>query len=462
MSSAHTPSFSSRRTADRGPSGDAVDVGTARDAAPSSTPDGADPGAPVPAVTPLTEPADGVGPVIDTPEAFAEVVAAYAAASGPVAADAERASGYRYGQRTYLVQVRREGAGTALIDPIAIPDLSPLREAVGDAEWILHAASQDLPGFAEQNLYPARIFDTELAARLLGMERVGLAAVIAEVLGLGLAKEHSAADWSTRPLPEDWLRYAALDVEVLIPLRKILGERLEEQGKAEWAAQEFEAVRTAPPPPPREEPWRRTSGVHALRNPRSLAVVRTLWEARDENARRRDIAPGRVLPDRAIVAAAQAMPRSVPELVKLPAFSGRNTARRAAAWQHAIDQALALPQEALPSARGPRSDAPPPPRAWADRDPAAAQRLDAARVVVQALSDELSVPIENLLQPDALRRVCWTPPSPLDTEHVAQFLRGRGAREWQLDLVAEPLARALADPASVPRPAPTPTPESAP
>ncbi|WP_082608847.1 MULTISPECIES: ribonuclease D [unclassified Oerskovia] len=456
MSSAHTPSFSSRRTADRGPSGDAVDVGTARDAAPSSTPDGADPGAPVPAVTPLTEPADGVGPVIDTPEAFAEVVAAYAAASGPVAADAERASGYRYGQRTYLVQVRREGAGTALIDPIAIPDLSPLREAVGDAEWILHAASQDLPGFAEQNLYPARIFDTELAARLLGMERVGLAAVIAEVLGLGLAKEHSAADWSTRPLPEDWLRYAALDVEVLIPLRKILGERLEEQGKAEWAAQEFEAVRTAPPPPPREEPWRRTSGVHALRNPRSLAVVRSLWEARDENARRRDIAPGRVLPDRAIVAAAQAMPRSVPELVKLPAFSGRNTARRAAAWQHAIDQALALPQEALPSARGPRSDAPPPPRAWADRDPAAAQRLDAARVVVQALSDELSVPIENLLQPDALRRVCWTPPSPLDTEHVAQFLRGRGAREWQLDLVAEPLARALADPASVARPAPSP------
>ncbi len=447
MSSAHTPPPSSRRTADRGLSGDAVDVGTA--------PDGADPGVPVPAVTPLTEPADGVGPVIDTPEAFAEVVAAYAAASGPVAADAERASGYRYGQRTYLVQVRREGAGTALIDPIAIPDLSPLREAVGDAEWILHAASQDLPGFAEQNLHPARIFDTELAARLLGMERVGLAAVIAEVLGLGLAKEHSAADWSTRPLPEDWLRYAALDVEVLIPLRKILGERLEEQGKAEWAAQEFEAVRTAPPPPPREEPWRRTSGVHALRNPRSLAVVRSLWEARDENARRRDVAPGRVLPDRAIVAAAQAMPRSVPELVKLPAFSGRSTTRRAAAWQHAIDQALALPQDAAaqrPGAAQRRPAAParvgrPRPR----RSPAPRRR---ARSSIQELSDDLSVPLENLLQPDALRRVCWTPPSPLDTEHVAQFLRGRGAREWQLDLVAEPLARALADPASVPRPGP--------
>lgn len=453
MSSAHNPSFSHASDGRGGARAASAPqpVGTP-DAPSSSDAPSSPPAPPAPSVTPLTEPADGVGPVIDTPEAFAEVVAAFAAASGPVAADAERASGYRYGQRTYLVQVRREGAGTALIDPIGVPDLSPLREAVGDAEWILHAASQDLPGFAEQNLHPARIFDTELAARLLGMERVGLAAVIAEVLGLGLAKEHSAADWSTRPLPQDWLRYAALDVEVLIPLRKILGERLEEQGKAEWAAQEFEAVRTAPPAPPREEPWRRTSGVHALRNPRSLAVVRSLWEARDENARRRDIAPGRVLPDRAIVAAAQAMPRSVPELVKLPAFSGRNTARRAASWQQAIDKALALPQDALPSSRGPRSDAPPPPRAWAERDPEAARRLDAARAVVQRLSDEHGVPLENLLQPDALRRVCWTPPTPLDTEHVAQFLRGRGAREWQLDLVAAPIAAALADPASVPGP----------
>jgi ribonuclease D len=226
---------------------------------------------PVPApVTPLTEPADGLPDVVATQGAFARVVEAFAAGSGPVAADAERASGYRYGQATYLVQVRREGAGTALIDPVGVPDLSPLGEAVGDAEFVLHAASQDLPGFAEHGLRPARIFDTELAARLLGMERVGLAAVVAEVLGLGLAKEHSAVDWSTRPLPEDWLRYAALDVEVLVELRDRLAERLEAAGKTEWAAQEFEAVRTAPPPPPRVDPWRRTSGMHVLRNPRQV------------------------------------------------------------------------------------------------------------------------------------------------------------------------------------------------
>lgn len=398
-----------------------------------------------PDVVPLTEPADGVGDVVDTASALARVVERFAAGTGPVAADAERASGYRYGQATYLVQLRREGAGTALIDPVPLPDLSALGEATGDAEWVLHAASQDLPGLREHGLLPARIFDTELAARLLGMERVGLAAVVAEVLGLGLAKEHSAVDWSTRPLPADWLRYAALDVEVLVELRDRLAERLEDAGKAEWAAQEFEAVRTAPPPAPRPEPWRRTSGTHTLRDRRQLAVVRSLWLARDASARARDVSPGRVLPDRAIIAAARALPRNAGQLIALPEFSGKGTRRRAAVWQRAVDEALALPTDRLPSLRGPRSDGPPQPRTWADRDPVAARRLTTARELVAELSDELRVPAENLLQPDALRRLCWSPPEPAGADEIAKFLRGRAARPWQIGLLAPRLATALAD-----------------
>lgn len=394
-------------------------------------------------VVPLTEPADGLPPVVETPAALALVAEAFAAGTGPVAADAERASGYRYGQATYLVQLRRAGAGTALVDPVRVPDLSVLGEALGDAELVLHAASQDLPGLAEHGIRPARIFDTELAARLLGMERVGLAAVVADVLGLGLAKEHSAVDWSTRPLPEDWLRYAALDVEVLVELRDRLAERLEAAGKADWAAQEFEAVRLAPPPAPRVDPWRRTSGMHVLREARQMAVVRALWRARDASARARDVSPGRVLPDRAIVAAARVLPRSVPQLVAIPEFAGKGTRRRAAYWQHAIDEALALPAETLPSVRGPRTDAPPPPRGWADREPAAARRLTLSRDIVVALSEKLAVPVENLLQPDALRRLCWAPPQPADSESVAAFLRDRGAREWQVGLLAEPIAEAF-------------------
>jgi ribonuclease D len=350
--------------------------------------------APTLTVVPLVEPAEGIPPVTRTQDELAAVVEAFAAGTGPVAVDAERASGYRYGQRTYLVQLRREGAGTALIDPIALPDLSALSEALVGVEWILHASSQDLPGLAEQGMRPSRVFDTELGARLLGLERVGLAAVVAELLGLGLAKEHSAVDWSTRPLPAEWLRYAALDVEVLIELREVMAERLAVAGKAEWAAQEFEAVRLTPPPPPRVEPWRRVSGLHAIRDGRRLAVVRELWEARDRNARERDISPGRVLPDAAIVAAAQAMPRSVEALTALPAFAGKGARRRITVWQAAIQRGMATPEKDLPSGGGP----PPPARA-----PTRHHRRGPGRTATRR-------------PPPASRpRGRWSPPSPPST-----------------------------------------------
>lgn len=397
-----------------------------------------------PEPVPLLEPAGGVPSVVDTPAAYRRAVDALAAGTGPVAVDAERASGYRYGQRTYLVQVRREDAGTYLVDPVPLGDLTDLGTALAGTEWVLHAATQDLPGLADLGMHPDRVFDTELAARLLGYERVGLGAVVAQVLGRSLAKEHSAVDWSTRPLPQDWLRYAALDVELLVPLRDHMAAELDATGKTGWAAQEFEAERLAPPPAPRLDPWRRTSGTHTLRDRRRLAVVRALWQARDANARSRDLSPGRVLPDRAIVAAATALPRTVADLTRLPEFATKGSRRRATLWQQAISGALALPDTDLPPLRGPGTDAPPPARAWAERDPGAAARLDVARPLVAALADEHRLPTENLLQPDALRRLCWTPPDAFTPESVAAFLRGRGAREWQVTLVAAPLAGALA------------------
>ena len=254
----------------------------------------------------LTEPADGLPPVIATADDLAAAVARLAAGSGPVAVDAERASGYRYGQKAYLVQLRRAGAGTVLIDPIACPDLSGLGAALADVEAVLHAASQDLPCLAEIGYQPRELFDTELAGRLLGYPRVALGTMLEEVLGFRLAKEHSAADWSVRPLPAEMLKYAALDVEVLVELRDALAAQLDEQGKTEWARQEFAAVAAAPPAPPRADPWRRTSGIHKVRTRRALAVVRELWQTRDEIARDADLSPRRVLSDQAIVDAARA------------------------------------------------------------------------------------------------------------------------------------------------------------
>ncbi len=239
-----------------------------------------------------------------------------------MAIDAERASGYRYSARAYLVQLRREGSGTALVDPIAFDDLTTLQEALGDTEWILHAATQDLACLAEVGLRPTTLFDTELAGRLLGYPRVGLATLVETVVGRSLRKEHSAVDWSTRPLPEPWLEYAALDVEALVELREALGVELEESGKAEWARQEFAHLVDAPSHrAPRVDPWRRTSGMHRARGRRALAAVRELWETRDEIAARRDVTPGRIIPDSAIVEAANAMPRDKAALLAAPRAS---------------------------------------------------------------------------------------------------------------------------------------------
>lgn len=376
-------------------------------------------------------------------DALAQVASALALGHGPVAVDAERASGYRYSQRAYLLQLRREPAGTVLVDPVGTERtaFAPLADAVRDCEWVLHAASQDLPCLAELGLRPTRLFDTELAGRLAGFERVGLAAMVERMLGFQLRKGHGAADWSMRPLPPDWLTYAALDVELLLPLREALCAELAAQDKLEWAEQEFEAVRLAPPAPPRAEPWRRTSGIHRLRRPRQLAAVRELWQVRDDLAARRDLAPGRVLPDSAIIDAALADPPTTAALIQLPVFRGRAQRRLAEMWSHALDRARRLPRTELPETN-PATDGPPPPSRWVEKDPAAAARLAAARAALAELAGRHRLPVENLLQPELVRRLCWQPPQG-EAGTIADVLRTGGARPWQVQLTADTLTTAL-------------------
>ncbi len=399
------------------------------------------PGADVPEpVLPALELRDGLPHLTQTQGDLDDVVARLTAATGPIAVDTERASGYRYGQSAYLIQLRREGAGTALVDPRALPGVPGLADALRGPEWILHAASQDLPCLAELGLAPVTLFDTELAGRLLGMPRVGLGPMVADVLGMTLAKGHGAADWSRRPLPEDWLEYAALDVEVLIELRTELRARLVAAGKLAWAEQEFAAVRDAPPPAPRVDPWRRTSGIHKLRSRRSLAIVEHLWTARDRIGQEVDTAPGRLLPDSSIVAAAQALPRDLSALQATKAFHGRGASRYQGAWGAALRDAWAVADKDLPLAAL-KSDGPPPPRAWAQRDPEAAARLDRARSGLQELAARLDLPVENLVTPEVVRRLMWQPPQ--EPGAVAGFLRDSGARPWQIELTADLLEDAL-------------------
>jgi ribonuclease D len=370
-------------------------------------------------------------------------VAALAAGEGPLAVDAERASGFRYGHRAFLIQLRRGGAGTMLIDPVACPNLTGLDEALASTEVVLHAASQDLPCLAELGFRPRVLFDTELAGRLLGFPRVGLGALVESVLGWTLEKGHAAADWSVRPLPTELLRYAALDVELLVELRDALAVRLAQQGKTEWAEQEFAAVLAAKPPGPRPDPWRRTSGIHRVHTRRGLAIVRELWQERDKIARRRDLSPGRVLPDTAIVEAARALPGSQANLADLPGFRSRGARRHGPAWQRAVQRVRGQAEAELPGPALPPPDGPPPTHRWQERDPVAAGRLAAVRTVVAALADEHTLPAENLLPPDAVRRLAWQPPDPPGVAEVTADLAAHGARPWQVELTALPISRAL-------------------
>lgn len=380
--------------------------------------------------------------VITSRDEFLAACAELAAGTGPIAIDAERASGFTYSQRAFLIQVHRREAGSYLFDPPALGRMDELFTSMPDEEWVLHAASQDLACLREVGITPARIFDTELSARLLGLERVGLGPVIESLLGIHLAKEHSAQDWSTRPLPEPWLAYATHDVEYLVDLRDVVAQMLDDAGKSEWAAQEFVATLEKPEKPAPAEPWRKLSGLHTLRSPRQLAIARSLWLARDEIAREKDVSPGRLVPDASLVAAARSSLTSQSDLAKLREFTGRASRTLISQWWQAwvagnLDSDV--PQVRVPS------DALPPPRAWADRNPEAHERLTAARTALADIAEAHELPVENLLTPSILREVAWHATGDVSAETINAALITEGAREWQRTLTVEAIVTAFVE-----------------
>ena len=402
-----------------------------------------------PEATPLLAPHDGVPQLSVSVSEIKRAAELLDSGEGPFAVDAERASGFRYSNRAYLLQIRRAGAGTVLIDPVnhgsdPVATLAPVAEVLAGDEWVLHAADQDLPCLAEIGMRPTKLYDTELAGRLAGYDKVNLAAMVQRLLGLQLMKGHGAADWSQRPLPDEWLNYAALDVEVLLDLRHAIAAVLEEQGKSDWAAQEFEHLRTYEAMPTRRDRWRRTSGIHKIRDGRALAAVRELWTTRDHIAARRDIAPGRILPDAAIINAATTDPDTVEKLTALPVFGGSRQRRTAQVWLDALARARITDDP--PTSQEP-STGPPPASRWARRKPEAAVRLEAARSGITELSQRISVPTENVVTPEIVRRLCWDW-QPLQTADetaavIDEFLREARVRQWQRELAVPVLTEAL-------------------
>ena len=386
-------------------------------------------------------------PLISTDQALAGVLPGMAGGNSPVAVDTERACGFRYSQRAYLIQVKTRETGVALIDPVTISAgvFANMDGALKPREWILHAASQDLPSLREAGLNPQRLFDTELCARLLGHEKVGLGPLTEEVLGVNLAKEHANSDWSVRPLPQDWLTYAAGDVAYLIELADALREELADQGKQEWAEQEFAHILTQPLPEPKVDPWRSTTDIHTVRTKRGMAVVREVWMARDRIAQELNLAPHRVVNDRAISAlAARATETSVKpvlEGLKWSDWRHRVCKEHIREFQAAVEAAGALSSEDLPPIRA-RRPGMPSPGLWARKNPAAAHRWEIVRPAVKDLAESLDLPVENLIAPKPLRALLWEPAG-TDAASIDAQLTDLDVRPWQRDLVAPVISQLL-------------------
>ncbi len=404
------------------------------------------------APVPLLVPSQGTPPLINTVPLLSDAITQLARGSGPFAVDAERASGFRYSARAYLIQIKRKGGGLHLIDPIpfgpAHPLLAELNDLLNSDEVILHASTQDLPCLRELGINPLHLFDTELAGRIAGLPRVGLGPLLESLMGVVLAKEHSAADWSTRPLPQEWLTYAALDVELLVELRDAMYEILQSAGKLEWAEEEFTSILKAPPPPPRVDPWRRTSGMHKIKRRDQLAIIRELWEARDAIASDQDIASGKLLNDSAIIELSLSAPTTKKELEKTLRSLGLRARwlENSPAWLDAISRAVALPEDQWPAMRS-NVDTLPPIKLWRDRFPEKFAPLSHARALIEELATVNSIPMENLISPEIVRRICWSPPvhctTIRDEPAVRLALAELGARAWQIELVAPHVADAL-------------------
>ena len=403
-------------------------------------------------LTPLLLPRAGVPPVITTESAFEEMISTLLNGVGPIAIDAERASGYKYSQRAYLIQLYRVNGGLHLIDPIAIENKSLWQEFnknFANIEWVIHASTQDLPCLLELGLNPQSLFDTELGARIAGSPRVGLGALAESLLELQLAKEHSAVDWSIRPLKPEWLTYAALDVDVLLDIRQKVEKLLLEKNKLDWAKEDFAAIllnfKSKQGDQPKVDRWRKTSGMHKVRDRLTMTIIKDLWLDRDQLAQELDIAPGRILNDEAIIEIATKKPSTIEAIAKVIGWRSKMQSPPYDRWLAQLNLSLATPVEQQVELRI-QSNNLPPIKVWKERNPLGYARLSHARAGIAALALELDLPIENLITPELVRKLCWELPRNKESDYeiyVAEQLKQMGARDWQISQVTPVIAQAL-------------------
>lgn len=370
---------------------------------------------------------------VDTPAALDEVIAAARAA--PLAAvDTEAASFHRYVDRVYLVQLSTRSA-TAIIDPLALHDLSAMGALLADpaVEKVFHDADYDLRILNRDYQFQARrLFDTRIAAQLLGEPAIGLAALLEKFAGVRLAKTHQRADWSLRPLSPAMLAYAADDTRHLPALRDALRARLESAGRLAWAEEEFvrlEDLRwSGPGSADGAAAYARIKGAKALQ-PRQLAALRELVAWRDTVAAERDTALFRIIGNEALLAVSQTLPRSLDALGQVRGLPASLARRYGQPLVTAVSRALALSEDELPKReRGPR----------VARDPELEARVERLKTARNAVAQRIGLDPGVLCGKSTLELIARA--RPRDRAELAQV---SDLRRWQVTVLGEALLPAL-------------------
>jgi ribonuclease D len=354
-----------------------------------------------------------------------------------IALDTEAASFHRFQDRVYLLQLssRQE---TAVIDPLSVPSVAPLGEILADPkiEIVFHDADYDLRLLENEYGFRARnLFDTRIAAQLVNEPGIGLAALLEKYLGVRLDKRFQRADWSARPLSREMLEYAASDTRHLPALRDVLRDRLQAMGRLEWAQEEFELVSAEPrlATEPEEPGYLRLKGAKALKG-RSLAILRELFEWREQVARRSDKAAFRILNNEPLLSMAKSPPHTLAELKAIRGISPEQAERRGKEILTAVQRGLAIPERDLPRIERPIRRPP---------DAALDARLERLKAVRNTLAQRHDLPPGVLCPNGVLEAIARVNPGTL--HEMAEI---RELRRWQLREIGSGLLAALQQPAA--------------
>ena len=350
-----------------------------------------------------------------------------------LAVDTEAASFHRFVDRIYLIQVSTR-SDTAIIDPLTVPDVAGLGALIADpaVESVFHDADYDLRILdRDYGIRARRLFDTRIAAQLLGEQAVGLAALLEKHLGIKLDKKHQRADWSRRPLPPEMLDYAAQDTRHLPKLRDILRAALEAKGRLAWAEEEFERLEHLrwAPAETNGDSYLRVKGARLLSR-RALALLRELVHWRDAVARELDRASFRVVGNEALLAVAVKTPRTREDLKKISGVPTRLVDSRGDAFLAAIERGLEIPEKDLPRfPRGERRAA----------DPAFDARVEKLKQARNAAAERLGLDQGVLCPKGTLEAVARAKPASL--EAMAKIPE---MRKWQVKELGPAFLQALA------------------